>query len=1282
MPTKLTEILDAIPSDSYQVGGESWNQIIKLLKGIDVSSEEEITINTPFKFHSGKLVFNDQSPTPTHTYTILVENIATGANRTITLRDPSNTDEFFVYEKQAQILEQKILHTGTKFSATADFQGFGADNLGPIKIQDSGDRNTVFVEPSNTTLNTYFDILPNYNTANHAGISTATDIKVRIGFGSEIDTYEFWSQADGSNSKILSITETLIDIPATTIDFHNSIVNNISLAKSQIPATVVHTDQANTFDDFAQTFRSGRLIIGDASYTHFYTIAGAELVASRTITLPLLTGNDTFVTQAFSQPLTNKSIDADTNTLTNIANAAIKASAAIDWSKINKSGSILDDLDDVVFTSVATQDIMIRNASNQWVNLAKGNNNEVLTLNNSGLLDWDTIDDANINASAAIAYSKLNLANSIVNADIVDNTIQSAKIVSLAWAKLTSVPSTFAPSAHAASHGDTGSDEIAIDWSQITTGIPSTFTPSAHNHAAGEITSGTLAVARGGLNKSSITEHALLKGGATNTYSEIAVGTEGHVLTVVSGTPAWAAPTGGGGGATDLDDLTDVDTTTVAPSTNDVLTFDGSEWVPAAPPGAGGGEANTTANVGTGGISIIPDNAKAGVVLNFKSMYAASNKISIVDGSTANDRVEFDIAEANLDISNMTGSIGDSRITDLAYTKLTSVPATFAPSAHNHSWAEVNKSGSILDDIEDVVLTTVASQDILLRNGSSQWVNLAKGSNNTLLGINGSGNLAYSLIGDANVSTHTSTKISITTKGQLNSQIAYKDETGWLTDGMVSTHTTSKISVTTKGLLNSAIVYNDQTNSFGDFNQVFKDNRLVINNPADTFAYTFVADAIGANRNILLPLLTGNDTMVTEAFSQPLTNKTIAASSNTISGIVDANIGSHTSSKITITTKGQLNSNIVYTDQANTFGDFDQIFRDNRLRINNPADTFAYTFIGAAIAADRSITLPLLIGNDTMVTQAFAQALTNKDIDADLNTITNIENADIKSAAAIDWSKINKSGSILDDLADVVITTVASQDIIIRNGSSQWVNLAKGSNNTLLGINGSGNLAYTTIGDANIASHTSTKITITTKGQLNSAIVYTDQTNTFGAFDQIFPSSRLILKDSGADHNYIFAGLNLAANRTITWPLLTADDVPVLEAFSQTLTNKTYNTTDNSLTATSQATGDILANNGSKFIRKARGTSLQVLRVNSGGTDIEWASLDSQRVGKSQANGGGSSFNIAHGLGATPTYVFCQLYSHAIAISYTWDGTNISVTTASATPSGTNNVLFVWTVIA
>lgn len=66
---------------------------------------------------------------------------------------------------------------------------------------------------------------------------------------------------------------------------------------------------------------------------------------------------------------------------------------------------------------------------------------------------------------------------------------------------------------------------------------------------------------------------------------------------------------------------------------------------------------------------------------------------------------------------------------------------------------------------------------------------------------------------------------------------------------------------------------------------------------------------------------------------------------------------------------------------------------------------------------------------------------------------------------------------------------------------------------------------------------------------------------------------------------------------------------------AETLTNKTFNAVDNTLTVTSGAAGDLLVHNGTKFVRLAKGTALQVLRVNAGATALEWAA----------AGGGGSS---------------------------------------------------------
>lgn len=64
-----------------------------------------------------------------------------------------------------------------------------------------------------------------------------------------------------------------------------------------------------------------------------------------------------------------------------------------------------------------------------------------------------------------------------------------------------------------------------------------------------------------------------------------------------------------------------------------------------------------------------------------------------------------------------------------------------------------------------------------------------------------------------------------------------------------------------------------------------------------------------------------------------------------------------------------------------------------------PNQTVTYT-------ADRDVELPPQNANAVLVSESASQSLTNKTIDADQNTITNIENADIKAAAAIDATKI------------------------------------------------------------------------------------------------------------------------------------------------------------------------------------------------------------------------------------------------------------------------------------
>ena len=71
-----------------------------------------------------------------------------------------------------------------------------------------------------------------------------------------------------------------------------------------------------------------------------------------------------------------------------------------------------------------------------------------------------------------------------------------------------------------------------------------------------------------------------------------------------------------------IDALSDVDTTTTAPSTNDVLTWDGSKWEPAAPTGGGGGAGLTSRATADATASGLADGSSANLTITAAKTYA------------------------------------------------------------------------------------------------------------------------------------------------------------------------------------------------------------------------------------------------------------------------------------------------------------------------------------------------------------------------------------------------------------------------------------------------------------------------------------------------------------------------------------------------------------------------------------------------------------------------------------------------------------------------------------
>ena len=236
---------------------------------------------------------------------------------------------------------------------------------------------------------------------------------------------------------------------------------------------------------------------------------------------------------------------------------------------------------------------------------------------------------------------------------------------------------------------------------------------------------------------------------------------------------------------------------------------------------SGSGETNTMQNVGTAGVGVYKE--KIGVDFRLKKINAGSSKVTITD-DTGNDEIDVDVAEANLTLTSIGGTLS------------------------------VAKGGT--------GATTLSG--LLEGNGTSAITAISTGSNGEILTV-------------------------------------VSGSPAWAS-------------------LPSTIVETDQANTYGDFDQIFKSTRIKIRDADDTHQYSIVGGNITADRNLTLPALGANDIAVAEAFAQTLTNKTINASSNTITNIGDSAIAAHTTTKITTTNKSLLNSNIMYEDEDNNIG--------------------------------------------------------------------------------------------------------------------------------------------------------------------------------------------------------------------------------------------------------------------------------------------------------------------------------------------------------------------------
>lgn len=173
-----------------------------------------------------------------------------------------------------------------------------------------------------------------------------------------------------------------------TLSLKDAVPYTGAIASDLRKSLVIQYKSANAYVD-ADTAADRTLSIDPQGGDRTLTLAqNLELAGGHAtklnVTAPtdlILPSTGTIATLAGTEVLTNKSIDADANLLSNIKNADIKANAAIAYSKLNLSNAI---------------------------------------------------QNSDVSPSAAIAYSKLNLAGSITNADVSPSAAIAAEKIAIA----------------------------------------------------------------------------------------------------------------------------------------------------------------------------------------------------------------------------------------------------------------------------------------------------------------------------------------------------------------------------------------------------------------------------------------------------------------------------------------------------------------------------------------------------------------------------------------------------------------------------------------------------------------------------------------------------------------------------------------------------------------------------------------------------------------------------------------------------------------------------------
>lgn len=160
------------------------------------------------------------------------------------------------------------------------------------------------------------------------------------------------------------------------------------------------------------------------------------------------------------------------------------------------------------------------------------------------------------------------------------------------------------------------------------------------------------------------------------------------------------------------------------------------------------------------------------------------------------------------------------------------------------------------------------------------------------------------------------------------------------------------------------------------------------------------------------------------------------------------------------------------------------------------------------------------------------------------------------------------------------------------------------------------------------------------------------------------------INDTSADHRYVFGVSELAANRTITLPLLSGDDTFVFEGHTQTLTNKTLTS---AVLTTPRIVTRINDTNGAELIRITAAASavndITVANAATGNRPAITATGDDSNVGLAITSKGTGNI-VINKVAIGDTSISSTGNAAATANYIRFTGTTATVTIPNSTVTG------------